>query len=348
MNNLKIVMVDLNENYLIPIELKLIEMLGDDLELSIITNKQYLEEYFRLPRKIDILIIEESLYFNDLQKQDINNTFILLENNNELDVTKNLKLNTIYKYTGVREIYSQIINNSQIESEIKNKETKVVMMYSASGGVGTTTMSMGLAAALENRSMKVLYINTETVQSFYYMIPRYEYLNNNLEMDMISKDENILSKLRGAIGNNKFDYIKPFRQSLTSLNISLDDYIFLIDKIKESKIYDYIVVDTSNELTKEKSMFMGYSDKVIIITTQKEVDIIKLNALNYSIDTSNKSKFLYICNKYRDDKENYIIKDGFNSNLNISEYISEIDEELLDVNRLAKNTTLNKLTYMII
>lgn len=38
MDKIKVMLIDIDEKYLIPIELKLIEMLGDKIELSVITD----------------------------------------------------------------------------------------------------------------------------------------------------------------------------------------------------------------------------------------------------------------------------------------------------------------------
>lgn len=79
MSKLSIVLVDTDERYLIPLELKFIEELGNQADIMVITELKYLEEYFSSPRHIDVLLINEKLYSKDIEKHNIANTFLLLE-----------------------------------------------------------------------------------------------------------------------------------------------------------------------------------------------------------------------------------------------------------------------------
>lgn len=347
MDKISVMLVDTDEKYLMPIELKLIERLGDKIELSVISDVEYLKNYFSLPRQIDILVIKEELYNIDFEKHNINNTFILTENIYSREVTQSLNVNIIYKYTSVKEIYNEIVNKSSMETTNKKNDTKVIMVYSPSGGVGKTTISMGVAASLKSSYKRVLYINTETIQNFNFMLDKNEYAESGFENYMINNDQNILGYLSNVVRNQGFDYILPFKQSLSSLNLGIEEFSFLIDKIKERKIYDFIIVDTSSEFTNEKSKFMGLSDKVIIITTQSKADALNLNLLNYNIDSSNQNKFIFICNKYIESKENYLINEEYLKSCNISEYIGFLDDELIDLSTLVTNRSFSKLAYIV-
>lgn len=156
-----------------------------------------------------------------------------------------------------------------------------------------------------------------------------------------------ITNLHEAIGCEGFDYLLPLKQSLSSLNISLNNFRHLIDKIKESGMYEYIIVDTSSEFTTDKSMLMGYCDKVIILTAQNESSDLKLNSLKYNIDSSNENKFITICNKYREEEENYLTKDEVITGCNINEYIEFIDNIKITPSILAKKKSFSKLAYML-
>ena len=347
MDKINVMLIDTDEKYLIPIELKLIEMLGDKIDLNVITDLEYLNKYFTLPRKIDILVIRESLYNIDFQKHNIVNTFVLSENLQEQEATQNLNVHFIYKYTSVKEIYNEIINKSVMEVSNEKKKTKVVMIYSPSGGVGKTTVSMGLAKVLNDSYKKVIYINTESIQNFNFLLQTSEYCQLGFEKYISNNDENIMTYLNDAIGCYGFDYLLPFKQSLSSLNITLNNFKYLIEKIKESGLYEYIIVDTSNELTADKSMLMGYCDKVIILTTQDESSALKLNSLKYNIDCSNENKFITICNKYKENEDNYLIKEEVITGCNINEYIEFIYDTKITASMLSKKKAFSKLAYML-
>lgn len=68
----------------------------------------------------------------------------------------------IFKYTSIKEIFNEIAGKSADVLKIdkaSKRETQVILFYSASGGVGKTTVAMGVAASLTKNYKRVLYIN---------------------------------------------------------------------------------------------------------------------------------------------------------------------------------------------
>lgn len=341
-----VMLVDTDENYLMPIELKILEEL-EEVELMVISDTQYLKEYFSIPRKIDILIINERLYDTQLQRHTIGNTFILIEDSYRNEIVEQTNIHTIYKYTSVKEIFSQVFSNGYIEVNKGENDAKVIMVYSPAGGSGKTTVSLGLAATLKKLNRNVIYINTENIQSFNFLLENNIYCRPGLDKYLVSKDDSLSNFLDESIYNKPFDYVLPFKQSLSSLNIRFDEIKFLIEKLKETRKYQYIIVDTSNEFNKEKTMLMAYCNKVLILSEQNKSGAIKLNRLKSNIDCSDSSKFIFVCNKYKEE-ENYLIKDEFIRNCNITEYINFFNEDDINIENLSRSTCFNKLTYMFI
>lgn len=352
MSKLVVVLADEDERYLMPLELKFIEEFDDRAEIIVITDKEYLKSFFSIPQKIDILIINEGLYGQELGKQNIGNVFLLMESNFETG-TEELNIKRIYKYTSVKEIYNEIINNSSskvLNPICQQDKTTVIMTYSPCGGVGKTTITIGIAAAIAKTNKRILYINTESLQSFNYLFKNKSYQSNDFEKQLISHDKHILHSLQSSLGKEGFDYILPFKQATCSLNIHMEDYRYLIEQIKTSRLYDYVIVDTSTEFNSEKTMLMSYCDHVIIITAQDRVSTVKLDALLNNIDCSDKNKFIFVCNKYNEEKPNYLLKDDIINKCLINEYIKVFDteESNVDVDFLANNGHFQKLAYMFI
>ncbi len=107
---LSIVLCDEDERYLVPLELKFTEEFGEKAEIIVITDKEYLKSFFSTPQNIDVLIINEDLYDEEYEKQDISNVFLLSEVDNSMQ-TENMILKRIYKYTSVKQIYNDVVNN---------------------------------------------------------------------------------------------------------------------------------------------------------------------------------------------------------------------------------------------
>ncbi|HQA57506.1 MAG TPA: AAA family ATPase [Acetivibrio sp.] len=352
MEKVVVVLADTDEKYLMPLELKFIEEFKDNADMNVITDRDYFNTYFSVPREIDILIINENLYTVDIKRHNIASLFILTESNdvsNEGEPFSNL----IYKYTSVKEIFRRVINAStkDVLSTMGNKEkTQVIMVYSPCGGVGKSTVSLGICAALAGFHKRVLYVNTETIQSYNYMLGNKEYCPGEFEKLLASKKENIVDCLKGAVGFEKFDYILPFKYSASSLNINTKEFKHLVEAVKQAEMYDYIVLDSSSDFTLEKTMMMSFSDKVVIITAQDRVSCLKLEYFLNNIDCSDKNKFIFICNKYLPDRENWLIKGNLVGRCLVSEYIDEFgsDPDSVNVEYLSTNKQLQKLAYTFI
>ena len=251
---LSIVLCDEDERYLVPLELKFTEEFGEKAEIIVITDKEYLKSFFSTPQNIDVLIINEDLYDEEYEKQDISNVFLLSEVDNSMQ-TENMILKRIYKYTSVKQIYDAQarLNTSNVHQYDSNKleasdivatspwannETEFIMVYSPSGGSGNTLVSMGIAGALSKCNKRVLFISTEVLQGFNYYLSNNEYISNNFEKHLHNHSENIVEVLKGAIRKECFDYLLPFRQATNSYNIKLDDYRYLLESLRKSGDYD--------------------------------------------------------------------------------------------------------------
>ena len=74
-----IVIADMDTAYLAELENKFLVELGDRAELEIISDPEYFEQFFSNPVTAEIVAVNENLYTNALQRQDIQNLFILSE-----------------------------------------------------------------------------------------------------------------------------------------------------------------------------------------------------------------------------------------------------------------------------
>ena len=103
-----VILADTDENYLAPLEVRFLEQLEDEIELHVITDAAYFKEYFSKPQSVDILIVSEGLYSRSLQKQSIENIFILTEQEDD-GTTGDLGVTCLFKYTSIREIYDEVM-----------------------------------------------------------------------------------------------------------------------------------------------------------------------------------------------------------------------------------------------
>lgn len=349
MANIKILLADSDEKYLMPLERKFIDGLEDKVDLIVITDTDYIKQYFATPQKLDILVIHEDMYDSELEKHNISNIFILTENDNKNSGDSDTK--QIYKYTSVKEIYNEVINHSSTRTVPLNtvEETKILMVYSPIGGIGKTTVSALLCQALADYHKRVLFVGIDSLQTFGCIIDDLPYMESGTEKAMIEKSDYIYETMKSKIITQRYDILPPFYLSLPSLNIKGDDFIHLLNTIKKTRDYDYIILDGTSDFTEDLSRFMGIANHTIIIAGQEKNAVFKLNCLLRNIDCSDNERFVFVCNKYRSDRENHLSSESSKNLCNISEYIDYWhDKAESGSNYSLGNRSIQKLALMFI
>lgn len=343
-----VVLADLDFRYLAPLELKLVEELYDKIELEVITDKEFFNEYFSIPRTIEILIISEDLYGLSMQRHNILNMFVLSENM-DTGKTEDLSFNKIFKYSSTKEIFNEIMHTSHsdlLEEKQASNETQVIMVYSAIGGAGKTTVALGVSACLTQNHKKVLYIDAEYLQNFQNFLSNKVFLPNDMYRDLRSENEKIYFNIKQAIRNEEFDYIPPFCAAIPALNIKYSMYANLIVKVKESKDYDYIVVDLDSVFNDEKAELLSLANKVLIIVKQDSYSVFKTKILLNNIDCKDSDKYIFLCNAFKNDKKNAILQE--NEKIEINQYIGFInDVSTLTIDNMLKIEEFQKIAYML-
>lgn len=104
---------------------------------------------FSKPQRAEILILSDELYDPSLQKHNIGYIFVMTEQN-EGSGTEELNINRLYKYTSVKEIFNEIVGKSKGAFHIEKnerQETQIILVTSANGGAGKTTIAMGVSVS---------------------------------------------------------------------------------------------------------------------------------------------------------------------------------------------------------
>lgn len=328
MEKTRIILADLDANYLLPLQCKLIETFFDEIELEIITEHQYYEQFFKTPQNVQILIVSEELYQDSLLKHNINHIFVLRENQHSATETENdARVVSIYKYSSIKEIFGAIIGKSsgEFKREQKLKKgTALIVVTSANGGAGKTTVAMGISISLAKNYKKVLYLDANWLQSFQTYLTNSAPINDQeLYMQMAGNKEGIYGKMRHLIRNEVFDYIPPFRAPLISLGIKREWVKKIALEAKRENEYDYIVIDTDSSFDEDKMELANLADKVIIVMNQDESSVRNTNILVKNIDGANTDKFIYICNKYDLNEENKLVSYENEVKFTVNDYIEK-------------------------
>ena len=159
----KFVLIDDDIRYVFLLQAKIAERFLDAINLEVITEESFFQEYFSVPREIDLLIIDEKYFGQVLNRHDIKKV-IVLNHDDTVNYHDTGNIINIYKYSNIRDIFNVISSRDVGIKDVKQirGETQVVLVTSAAGGSGKTCIALGLSGALENDYKKTLYVDAES------------------------------------------------------------------------------------------------------------------------------------------------------------------------------------------
>lgn len=347
----RIIIADIDVNYIIPLQLKFIEDFFEKVDLEIVTNNEYYETLFSTPQRADILIVSEDLYSQAMQRHNISHIFVMNEQYEE-EQTADLNVNHIFKYTSIKEIFNEITGKSadvlKIEKNGK-QETQVVLFYSASGGTGKTTAAMGVSASLTKNYKRVLYINAASLQVFQHMLENHSAITAaDVYAKLATATDNIYSDIKHVIRKDLFSYIPPFKAALMSLGLSYSVFEKIIISAKKSGEYDFIIVDADVSFDEDKAVLLNMSDKVVVVTKQTFAAVLATNILVSNINGASAEKYIFVCNDFDKEEDNALISSKLSLKFCVSDYIEHFAHyDQMKCSDLASDSGIQKTAFLV-
>lgn len=350
----RVIIADTDAAYTIPLQLKFVEEFFNQIDLEIITDRTYYENLFSAPQSVDVLIVSEDLYNDSLQRHNIRHMYMMQEELDQEEVTASLLVNRIGKYSSMKEIFNEIVGKSAPTFDFggkgKKAEPQIILVTSAAGGVGKTTVAMGLCAALAKSYKRALYINADRLQNFQAKLANPSPITaNDVYAKLLTGSKNIFADIRHVVREEGFQYLPPFKAALMSLGLPYRIFEQLALSAKQSKNYDFVVVDADSTFDEGKTRLIDTADKVIIVTDQSRAAVFATNRLYESISGASGEKFLYICNNFDRDSDNALTDPSLRLRFSINEHLQHFrgfDKKNLDA--LSKEKDVQKLAYLLI
>ena len=332
--------------YMIPLQQKYINEFGDSVELEVITDGAYFAKLFSVHQHAQLLVVDEAFFSDDLDKHDIEKICVLVESKDAHIGDSIGTVVPIYKYTSLKDIFKQSCSNINLgqKDDSSSAETKVVLIHSASGGVGKTTLSIGLCTSLEQSGYSALYINAEWLQSFQWRLATQSAIDDSKIYAMLADEkEDRYRIVKHTVRKEDFSYLPPFKTSLMSQGLTKDVFKGIIEKVKSSGDYNFIIIDTDSVFDEYKTELMDLSNYVITMLTLTDSSIFATNKLVENIDGTNTEKYIFVC---RQDPSLKVM----NSTMffTVGEYIENIPNcELKSNQDLGMVDGIRKIAYMI-
>lgn len=348
----RVIIVDEDASYIVPLQFKFVTDFFNKIDLEVITDRTYFDDYFSKPQNAEILIVSDELYDSSLQRHNIQNIFVMMEQYDESG-TGDLNVTQLFKYTSIKEIFNEIIGKSAGAlniAAVEKKETQIILVTSAAGGVGKTTVAMGVAACLSQNYKRVLYINAARLQDFQVALDNGSPItSSDVYANLLNSREDVYSDIKHVIRKEIFSYIPAFKAALMSVGLDFSIYSKLALSAKKSGEYDFVIVDAESTFDEGKTDLIDISDKVIIVTDQSFGSVYSTNLLLANINGVNSEKYMYICNKFDKEGTNALISPQISLKFSVNEYVEKVAEKsMTKCDEMAQINGLKKVSFLVI
>lgn len=325
----RIIIADTDPGYALPLLMKFAEEMYEQAELEVITDREYFRGLFTRPQQADVLVVSESLYTSELRRHNISNIFVMMEQPQEDGYTADLNLNRLYKYTSIKEIYTEITGISAESLDIRyenKKKPQILLVTSACGGTGKTTVAMGIAACLSRQYQRVLYIGADRLQTFQYLLKNSSpIVSPEIYAGLSGNRSDAYGVVRHAVRREGFSYVPPFRMALMSLGLEASVFLRIALGARDSGEFDYVVIDADSTFDEDKASLMDHANRVVIVTRQTEYSVRATNQLVDNINGINSEKYLFVCNDYSRSCGNALIGQEQTAKFIPNEYILHME-----------------------
>lgn len=346
----RIIIMEEDFSYAAPLQAKFIHEFLDTIELEIITEKEAADAFFDELQKAEVLIITKEWYVPEISRHDIRHIFVMTEDQQE-EMELPEQCSSIYKYTNIKGIFMEIIGKSKlvVPKKDEKEESKIIVVTSAEGGSGKTTIAIGLAGALSDMYKKVLYLDASRIQTINPLLPEKTPLVNQMTYSKLAHDtSSIYHEIKGEIKKGTFDYFPLLRAATLAFGIRETVFSEIARGARESGDYDYIIVDMESTFDEAKTKAIHIADQVIIVTESTRKGISSTNAFVSNVSNSASDKYLYICNKY-DAKNQKESRNIGTMSYKIDEYISIFPQyDTMTWKELKEQEDMRKLAFLLI
>lgn len=300
-------------NYCEGLQAWLLNKYAELVDIEVITDKNYYSQLFQSRREIELAIVTDEFFGEFPAYGFVQYMIVLHDTEEEVGETESSSMIHVNKYSDTQLIFHAIEKrfdtHQQALSAEKERISKIVLITSSSGGVGKTTVALGLSAALNRLGKSVLYIDAEYLQTFTVWMEETDILESpecSRESDFCEAIEEgrmiTYDMVKQVIRAKGFSYLPPFRKSLISIDQNLTLFTDIIHACLQSKEYDYIIVDTGKEYSLEKAGWMGMADTVMIVMEKSRRCLFDFQSMCKEIADFDYKKYQIIVNKVNNDK----------------------------------------------
>lgn len=324
MSKPRVIIADADATYRNPLLRKFAEEFFEEIDLELITEKTYFDNLFSVPQKAEVLVVSEAFFDPALQRQHIGWTFLLTEK--QEDQADAPKISRIFKYANLREIFGKILEKCAGLHSQGEKACQIILVDSACGGTGKTTVALGISVCLAKNLRRVLYINAGRLQTFQRVLQDQTPITDAaVYAKLADPSESIYEDVKPAIRKEQFDYLPPFHAPIKALGLPYSLYGEIALAAKKSDDYDFIVIDADTAFDDDHAGLLDIADKVLMITKQTDSAVFSTNVLVTNIDGLTGEKYLFVCNDFDKEKDDAFASPKEPLHFSVAESIEHMD-----------------------
>ncbi|BBH24768.1 hypothetical protein Back11_61130 [Paenibacillus baekrokdamisoli] len=261
---------------------------GENWQLTAFTNPTALRHFIRAGYRADLIVAQQSMLEELGEAAGITPTVVLVAHLGQCSM-----YTEVIQYQPLPQLlqsFSAVHAASASGDHMVHAEggagAVVVSVYSASGGIGKTTLALQLAGQAGMRQARVFYLNLEqwNATSLYFGEEGEDDFSQML-YTLQSQPEKALTRLtqlRKRHANLKIDYFAPCSNAEERLSITSEQAKRLLHVIAGLGQYDMVVVDLDSRLEPLHQAVYEASDHVLWLVSEQSVVLRKTElALKY-------------------------------------------------------------------
>lgn len=192
---------------------------------------------------IEVLLIDELLYTEDIEKLNIGKVFLLTNHHNQATVSDG---NRLYKYTPIPEIISVVMCDfaeRNVVSTTESGNAKIIGAFTPAISLRRTSFLLTMALMVAEKK-RVFYLNISSTYGYRKMLDKESGLDLSDVMYCIKTgNEDSVNRINDMVlSYGKLDYFLPATPVSDLHCVETEDWEKLFNILK-GKDYDYIFVD---------------------------------------------------------------------------------------------------------
>lgn len=313
----QLVIIDTDYDYLKNMEADVIRRFSRTAEVQFITDAGYVDAWFSEQQTIDLLVVDDENYGEQLTGQNIHHIFLMTD---QMDSERSYPdhVDVFLKNTDTRALLDQMdsilkksadtddpagINGISGEnySDDERRDTQIVGVYSPIGGCGKSLISTALARKLKMLDQQVLVIGCDHTQSLSVYFDEDHFASDDLAEKLKHPDEDTYWTILQNIGHDEVSYLLPFEKAPAAMGLTDEHLKVMLDILTDKKDFDFIIMDLGTDMTSVRQEIMNRARALILVTESNEIASRKMRRLLRNTGALPTCECILLSNEYNSD-----------------------------------------------